>query len=74
LYIVVTFLTKKQHFLLSLYQDMCFNYYSSFFLLSAEAFNAEKQWSSAAAAAADYGEESCSSELSCYRHCPEAQL
>jgi hypothetical protein len=53
---------------------MCFNYYSSFFLLSAEAFNAEKQWLSAAAAAADYGEESCSSELSCYRHCPEAQL
>jgi hypothetical protein len=28
---------------------MCFNYCSSFFLLSAEAFNAEKQWSSAAA-------------------------
>jgi hypothetical protein len=34
---------------------MCFNYCSSFFLLSAEAFNAEKQWSSAAAAA-DYGD------------------
>jgi len=69
---VVTFLTKKQHFLLSLYQDMCFSYCSSFFLLSAEAFNAEKQCPSAAATA-DYGEESCSSELSSYRHCPEAQ-